>query len=77
MTLLKSVATLICPILIVADIRIERIPRGYEPRMLPLHSSAILFLLDIIKELSAIMPSNRQHDHRHTKKRYKMNKKYQ
>ena len=43
MTLLKSVATLICPILIVADIRIERIPRGYEPRMLPLHSSAIFF----------------------------------
>lgn len=43
MTLLKLVATLICPILIVADIRIERIPRGYKPRMLPLHSSAILF----------------------------------
>lgn len=50
MTLLKSVATLICPILIVADIRIERIPRGYEPRMLPLHSSAILFYWIIFKE---------------------------
>ena len=41
MTLLKSVATLIRPILSVTDIRIERIPRGKEPRMLPLHSSAL------------------------------------
>ena len=43
--------------IIIADIRIARIPRGYEPRMLLLHSPAIT------KRKQVTIPTERKHCH--------------